>query len=124
MNSNPTNWQNYHNGVLNATDNAAYNARANTTIAATVFAIGLGGNSTTGPPDPVLLQRMANDPNGDEFNTTGTVAGAMADIIWHAPRKPAAPPGPPSRRNVHLRSQHHLSRGRFLPNFFGGFTPF
>jgi hypothetical protein len=62
--------------VLNATDNSAYNARTNTTIAATVFAVGLGGNSTNGPPDPVLLQRMANDPNGDEFNTTGTVAGA------------------------------------------------
>lgn len=74
--SNPANWTNYHAGVLNATDNAAYNARANSTIAATVFAVGLGGNSSNGPPDPVLLQRMANDPNGDEFNTTGTVAGA------------------------------------------------
>jgi Flp pilus assembly protein TadG len=74
-NSNPTNWQNYHNGVLNATDNAAYNARINSTIPATVFAIGLGGNSVNGPPDPVLLQRMANDPNGDQFNTTGPDAG-------------------------------------------------
>jgi len=75
-NVSPTNWQNYHNGVLNATDNSAYIARTNSTIAATVFAVGLGGNSVNGPPDPVLLQRMANDPNGDEFNTTGTVVGA------------------------------------------------
>lgn len=74
-NANPTNWTNYHAGVLNATDNSAYIARTNSTIAATVFAIGLGGNSTNGPPDPVLLQRMANDPNGDEFNTTGPDAG-------------------------------------------------
>ena len=74
-NSNPTNWQNFHNGVLNATDNAAYIARGNGTIGATVFAIGLGGNSVNGPPDPVLLQRMANDPNGDEFNTTGPDTG-------------------------------------------------
>ena len=33
-----------------------------------VFAVGLGGNGN--PPDPVLLQRMANDPNGDQFNAT------------------------------------------------------
>jgi hypothetical protein len=25
--------------------------------------------------DPILLQRMANDPNGDEFNTTGPDTG-------------------------------------------------
>jgi len=57
---------------MNATDNSAYRARTNTTIPATVFAIGLGGNSVNGPPDPVLLQRMANDPNGDEFNNPAT----------------------------------------------------
>ena len=68
--SNPANWTNYHNAVLNATDNAAYVARANATIPAYVFAIGLGGNSTGGPPDPVLLQRMANDPSADQFNST------------------------------------------------------
>lgn len=68
--SSPANWTNYHNAVLNATDNAAYTARANTTNPAYVFAIGLGGNSTTGPPDPILMQRMANDPNGDTFNAS------------------------------------------------------
>jgi Flp pilus assembly protein TadG len=63
-------WTNYHNGVMNATDNSAYQARTNATIPATVYAIGLGGNSTLGPPDPVLLQRMANDSSGDTFNAT------------------------------------------------------
>ena len=66
----PNTWSNYHNAVLNATDNAAYVARGNATIPAYVFAIGLGGNSTGGPPDPVLLQRIANDPSGDQFNAT------------------------------------------------------
>ena len=64
-------WQNYQNAVLNTTDNAAYVARSNSTIGAYFFVIGLGGNSSTGPPDPILLQRMANDPNGDTFNTAG-----------------------------------------------------
>ncbi len=68
--SSPTNWTNYHNAVLNATDNAAYVARSNATNPAYVFAIGLGGNSVTGPPDPVLMQRIANDPSGDTFNAS------------------------------------------------------
>lgn len=68
--SNLNQWTNYHNGVLNATDNAAYNARTNATIPATFFAIGLGGTSSaTDQPDYVLLQRMANDPNGDNYNS-------------------------------------------------------
>jgi Flp pilus assembly protein TadG len=76
--SNSTQWTNYHAGVLNATDNAAYRVRTNATLPTTVFVIGLGGNCTpsctssprTGdPPDYVLLQRMANDPNGDLYNT-------------------------------------------------------
>ncbi|MGH7487992.1 MAG: hypothetical protein ACREMY_20690, partial [bacterium] len=49
----------------------------NTTLPAYFFTIGLGGNSTN-PPDPVLLQRMANDPNGDTFNTPATYS-ACAD---------------------------------------------
>ena len=68
--SNPGNYNNFHNAALNITDNAAYVARANPTIPAYVFAIGLGGNSATGPPDPILLQRMANDPAGDLFNAS------------------------------------------------------
>ena len=43
---------------------------ANLTNPAYVFAIGLGGNSVNGPPDPILLQRIANDPNGDTFNAS------------------------------------------------------
>lgn len=68
--SNPANYTNYHNAAINITDNSAYVARANPTIPAYVFAIGLGGNSTGGPPDPILMQRMANDPTGDTFNAT------------------------------------------------------
>jgi Flp pilus assembly protein TadG len=62
-----TDWPKTHAAALNATDNAAYNARANATLPAYVFTIGLGGNHGN-PPDPVLLQRMANDPNADQFN--------------------------------------------------------
>lgn len=57
-------WQNYHDGALNATDNAAYRARTNTNLPATVFVIGLGGQGAD-PTDHTLLQRMANDPRGD-----------------------------------------------------------
>jgi len=63
-----TDWPNTHAAALNATDNSAYNARANATLPAYVFTIGLGGNHGN-PPDPVLLQRMANDPNADQFNS-------------------------------------------------------
>jgi Mg-chelatase subunit ChlD len=66
-----TNWSNYHNAVMNATDNSAYLARTNANLPATIYTIGLAGNSTN-PPDPVLLQRMANDPNGDLFNSPAT----------------------------------------------------
>jgi Flp pilus assembly protein TadG len=68
-----TDWPHTHAAALNATDNAAYNIRANATLPAYVFVIGLGGNSGD-PPDPVLLQRMANDPNGDQFNVAPTPA--------------------------------------------------
>jgi hypothetical protein len=65
--STSTAWTNYRNAVLNATDNAAYRARTNATIPAYFFVIGLGGNSPDGV-DYTLLQRMANDPNGDLYN--------------------------------------------------------
>ena len=63
-----TDWQAVHYAALNATDNSAYNARTNTTLPATFFVVGLGGDGGD-PPDNVLLQRMANDPNGDDYNT-------------------------------------------------------
>jgi hypothetical protein len=63
-------WANYHNAALNATDNAAYRARTNGSIPATMFVIGLGGNTGGGPPiDHTLLQRIANDPAADGFNS-------------------------------------------------------
>jgi Flp pilus assembly protein TadG len=68
LSGNPsTDWPNTHAAALNATENSAYNIRNNATLPAYVFTIGLGGNHGN-PPDPVLLQRMANDANGDQFN--------------------------------------------------------
>jgi len=61
-------WTNYHKAVLNATDYAAYQARSNATIPTYFFGIGLGGNGSN-PPDYILMQRMANDPNGDNYNS-------------------------------------------------------
>jgi hypothetical protein len=62
-----TDWPYTHAAALNATDNAAYRARANATLPAYVFVVGLGGNDGN-PPDPILLQRLANDASGDQFN--------------------------------------------------------
>ena len=61
-------WNNYHAGALNATDNAAYRARTNPNLPVYMFVIGLGGQGTD-PPDYTLMQRIANDPRGDSFNT-------------------------------------------------------
>ena len=58
----------YHNAVLNATDYSAYQARTNATLPVYFFGIGLGGTSAS-PPDYVLMQRLANDPNGDNYNS-------------------------------------------------------
>ncbi len=63
-------WANVHGAALNLVDNAAYRSRTNATLPVHVFAVGLGGNGT--PPDPVLLQRVANDPNADQFNSPST----------------------------------------------------
>ncbi|MBZ5673787.1 MAG: VWA domain-containing protein [Acidobacteriia bacterium] len=69
-NTQNTAWLNFHKAAVNATDNAAYRARTNGLIAATVFVIGLGGNTTgVAPIDHTLLQRVANDPAADAFNT-------------------------------------------------------
>jgi hypothetical protein len=61
-------WTNFWKGALNAADNAAYRARSNATLPATVFVIGLGGQGSD-PPDYTLMQRIANDPLGDQYNT-------------------------------------------------------
>jgi Flp pilus assembly protein TadG len=64
-------WTTFHDGALNAADDAAYSARTNATIPAYVYAIGLGGNTSGGSdaPDYILMQRLANDPDGDNFNS-------------------------------------------------------
>lgn len=56
------------NVAFNASDHAAERARTNPTIPTYVFVVGLGGQ-TGSPPNYQLLQRMANDPNPDLFNT-------------------------------------------------------
>jgi hypothetical protein len=63
-----TDWPHTHAAALNATDNAAYNVRTNATLPTYVFVIGLGGNDGN-PPDPILLQRIANDASADQFNS-------------------------------------------------------
>lgn len=68
--SDSTDWPNTHGAALNATDNAAYRARTNSTLPATMFIIGLDSNKGATPPDAILLQRMANDAKGDTFNAT------------------------------------------------------
>jgi Flp pilus assembly protein TadG len=86
--SNSTVWTNYHKAVLNATDNAAYQMRTNSTIPAYFFVIGLGGNCspsctssprTGDPPDNILLQRIANDPNGDLYNNPPTYSACSEE---------------------------------------------
>ncbi len=74
-----TDWPNHtHPAALNATDNAAYNIRTNANLPAFVFTIGLGGNHGN-PPDPILLQRMANDPSGDQFNNPAVYPACSAE---------------------------------------------
>ncbi len=73
-----TDWPHTHAAALNATDNAAYNIRTNPTLPAYVFVIGLGGNDGN-PPDPILLQRMANDASPDQFNNPAAYPACSAE---------------------------------------------
>jgi Flp pilus assembly protein TadG len=57
----------FHYAARNAANSAAYNARSNATIPATIFGVGLGGTSQA-PPGYDFMQRITNDPNGDLFN--------------------------------------------------------
>jgi len=70
----PNSWSAYKAGVFNAVDNMGYRARTNMGLPATsgigptsIFVVGLAGNSGD-QPDPILLQRLANDPDGDLYN--------------------------------------------------------
>jgi Flp pilus assembly protein TadG len=73
-----TSWSNYRNAVFNATDYAAYQARTNSTLPVYFFGIGLGGTSTNSP-DYVLMQRMANDPNGDNYNSPAKYSSCASE---------------------------------------------
>ncbi len=57
----------FHLAARNAAASAAFRARGNATIPATVFGIGLGGTSQA-PPGYDFMQRITNDPNGDLYN--------------------------------------------------------
>jgi Flp pilus assembly protein TadG len=80
---------NFHNAAENAADNAGYNARngvafpspnASSTLQATIYVVGLGYGSTSLPaPDPILMQRIANDPNGDQINSTALYAACATE---------------------------------------------
>ncbi len=72
-------WTNYHAAALNAADNAAYQARTNPTIPAYFFGIGLGGNSGD-QPDFILLQRLTNDPNPDNFNSPAKYQPCASEV--------------------------------------------
>jgi len=65
----PLNMSQIRSAAFNAADSAATTARThNTNLPVYFFGLGLGGNGSN-PPNYVLMQRMANDPNGDTFNT-------------------------------------------------------
>lgn len=80
---------NFRNAAENASDNAAYNARvgvafpspnASSNLQATIYVVGLAYGATNSPaPDPILLQRMANDPNGDQINSTPLYAACSTE---------------------------------------------
>jgi len=53
----------------NAADNAAYTLRANTTLNATVFTVGLGGTDVQ-PIDQDFLERVANDPRASSYSAS------------------------------------------------------
>lgn len=68
-------WTTYKAGAFNTVDNFGYRARTNMGLAAntgigpvSIFVVGLAGNAGD-QPDPILLQRLANDPNGDLYNS-------------------------------------------------------
>jgi hypothetical protein len=49
-------------------------------LQATIYIVGLGYGAAGAPaPDPILLQRMANDPNGDQINSTPLYAACSTE---------------------------------------------
>jgi hypothetical protein len=106
-------WTNFHHAALNATDNAAYRARTNGTIPATVFVIGLGGNtSSLGTPDYHLMQRWANDAECDQFNQPIDQATGCGSV-YGAYTMPSAWSGQPQGTLVFSSNANNL-RSAFL----------
>ncbi len=85
-----TDWPKTHAAALNATENAAYRARTNATLPVSLFIVGLGG-ANGDPPDPILLQRMANDPDGDQFNNPAKYSACSLEPT--CVNYPTQPPG-------------------------------
>jgi Flp pilus assembly protein TadG len=103
------NWTVYKAGVYNAVDNMGYRARTNMGLSAnsgigpvTIFTIGLGGNPGDGP-DPILLQRLANDPNGDNYNVPPLYSACSAEPTC------AQYPGQPQGAFIYSANRNNLS---------------
>lgn len=80
-------YTNFHNASENTADNAAYRIRngfafpspnASENLQATIYVVGLGG-TVGSPPDPILMQRIANDPNGDQLNSPAKYAACSTE---------------------------------------------
>jgi Flp pilus assembly protein TadG len=63
--------------AFNAADSAAYQARTNTNLPVSLFGIGF-----TSAVDHVLMQRMANDPNGDSSVPYPACAAATSCVTY------------------------------------------
>lgn len=68
----------FHYAARNAADNAAQQARSNASIPATIFGVGLGGTSLA-PPGYDFMQRIANDPNPDLYNSPALYPACSAE---------------------------------------------
>ena len=70
----------FHLAARNAADSAAFQARSNATLSATIFGIGLGGTSVA-PPGYDFMQRITNDPNGDLYNSPALYSACSAEPL-------------------------------------------
>jgi Flp pilus assembly protein TadG len=78
----------FHLAARNAADSAAAQARTNATLPATIFGVGLGGTSQA-PPGYDFMQRITNDPNGDQYNTPALYPACSAEpTCAHFPNQP------------------------------------
>ncbi len=68
----------FHYAARNAADEAAQTARSNANIPVTIFGVGLGGTSQA-PPGYDFMQRIANDPNPDLYNSPALYPACSAE---------------------------------------------